>query len=134
LAQAAHSSDFDPILMTLFRAALMMAVAALPHLHAHPKESFVRQTITRLTVAVCAISAFSAIQLRSHQFPLLAAGTLDQSRAASFADVSGLTYMLENGVPANYLGGFGSAITFAGGNTFVAPPDRGPNAVPSTVG
>ncbi len=37
--------------------------------------------------------------------------------------------MLENGVPANDLGGFGSAITWAGGNTFLALPDRGPNAV-----
>jgi hypothetical protein len=62
-------------------------------------------------------------------FPVLAIGTLDQSRAGSFADLSGLTYKLENGVPANNLGGFGSAITYASGNTFLALPDRGPNAV-----
>ena len=36
---------------------------------------------------------------------------------------------LENGVPGNRLGGFGSAITYAGGNTFLALPDRGPNAL-----
>ena len=44
-------------------------------------------------------------------------------------DLSGLTYDLKNGVPANSLGGFGSAIAYASGNTFLALPDRGPNAV-----
>src|SRR5215472_14322244 len=62
-------------------------------------------------------------------FPVLAVGTLDQSKAGPWADVSGLTYTLENGVPANLLGGFGSAITHASGYTFLALPDRGPNAV-----
>ena len=47
-----------------------------------------------------------------------------------FQDLSGLTYPLENGVRANELGGIGSAITYAGGNTFLALPDRGPNAGP----
>jgi hypothetical protein len=37
---------------------------------------------------------------------------------------------LKNGAPANLLGGFGSGITWASGNTFLAVPDRGPNAVP----
>ena len=31
---------------------------------------------------------------------------------------------------ANILGGLGSGIAFAGGDTFLAVPDRGPNAVP----
>ena len=35
---------------------------------------------------------------------------------------------LENGVPGNRLGGMGSGIAYAGGNTFLALPDRGPNA------
>lgn len=64
------------------------------------------------------------------EITLLAVGTLDQSRAGSFADLSGLTNKLENGVSANELGGFGSGITYAGGNIFLAIPDRGPNAVP----
>jgi len=63
------------------------------------------------------------------EITLLAVGTLDQSRAGSFADLSGLTYNLENGVPANSLGGFGSGIAYASGNVFLALPDRGPNAV-----
>ena len=56
---------------------------------------------------------------------LLAIGTLDGT-----TDLSGLTRTLENGVPANILGGLGSGIAYAGGDTFLAVPDRGPNAVP----
>jgi phytase-like protein len=37
---------------------------------------------------------------------------------------------LENGVPGNALGGMGSGLAYAGGNTFLALPDRGPNANP----
>jgi Esterase-like activity of phytase len=44
-------------------------------------------------------------------------------------DLSGLTGALENGAPANLLGGLGSALAWAGGDTFLALPDRGPNAV-----
>src|SRR5262249_16691320 len=35
---------------------------------------------------------------------------------------------LENGFPGNRLGGIGSGLAYAGGNTFLAVPDRGPNA------
>ena len=35
---------------------------------------------------------------------------------------------LENGIPGNRLGGMGSALAYAGGSTFLALPDRGPNA------
>src|SRR5262249_27829909 len=38
---------------------------------------------------------------------------------------------LENGAPANLLGGLGSGLTYAAANTFLALPDRGPNAIPS---
>ena len=44
------------------------------------------------------------------------------------SDFSGLTAPLENGVPGNLLGGLGSGLAWAGGNTFLALPDRGPNA------
>jgi len=90
----------------------------------------VKQTIMRLAAPVCAAIIISATQVHAQQFPLLAVGTLVESRAGALADVSGLTYTLENGVPANNLGGLGSAITYAGGNEFLALPDRGPNAVP----
>jgi len=46
-------------------------------------------------------------------------------------DLSGVTAQLENGVPGNPLGGFGSGIAYTGsGSTFIALPDRGPNAKP----
>jgi hypothetical protein len=63
------------------------------------------------------------------QVTLLAVGSLTQSRAGDNADLSGLTYKLENGAPANLLGGLGSGITYASDNTFLALPDRGPNAI-----
>jgi hypothetical protein len=37
---------------------------------------------------------------------------------------------LENGVAGNALGGLGSGLAYAGGNKFLAVPDRGPNANP----
>lgn len=83
--------------------------------------------------SVCFSTAALMIGLlaaESHaQVTLLAVGNLDQSRAGSFADLSGLTYKLENGAPANLLGGLGSGLAYASGNTFLALPDRGPNAV-----
>ena len=82
--------------------------------------------------AIFTALAFGALvvpQPQAQTLPVLAIGTLDQSRAGSFVDLSGLTYSLENGVRANELGGFGSAIAYASGDTFLALPDRGPNAV-----
>jgi len=35
---------------------------------------------------------------------------------------------LESGIPGNRFGGLGSGLAYAGGNTFLALPDRGPNA------
>jgi hypothetical protein len=49
---------------------------------------------------------------------------------ATYEDLNNPTAApLENGVPGNRLGGFGSAITYAGGDTFLMVPDRGPNAL-----
>ncbi len=56
---------------------------------------------------------------------LLGIGSL--SSAAS--DLSGLTGTLESGIAANLLGGMGSGLAYAGNNTFLALPDRGPNAL-----
>ncbi len=83
------------------------------------------------TTVFLASSLFTPVIISSHAqtFPLVAVGTLDKSRAGDFTDLSGLNYKLENGVPANYLGGFGSAITHVSGDVFLALPDRGPNAV-----
>jgi hypothetical protein len=89
----------------------------------------VKKDTVRIALIVVMLGLFIAPRSHAQTLPLLAVGTLDQSRAGSFADLSGLTYKLENGVPANSLGGFGSAIAYASGNTFLALPDRGPNAV-----
>jgi len=57
---------------------------------------------------------------------LIAIGKID----ASYQDMSARTAgSLENGVAGNILGGIGSGLAYAGGNTFIALPDRGPNAV-----
>src|ERR1700744_6587762 len=64
------------------------------------------------------------------QVSLLAKGTLPSSAAGQYKDLSGLNYTLENGAPANLLGGLGSGIAYVSGDTFLALPDRGPNAVP----
>src|SRR5215475_12088432 len=70
-----------------------------------------------------------ALSLAQAQPTLIAIGSLTESQAGANLDLSGLRYSLENGAPANLLGGMGSAITYAGGNTFLALPDRGPNAI-----
>lgn len=55
---------------------------------------------------------------------LIALGTLSGTM-----DLSTFSGLLENGVDhQNVLGGMGSGLAWAGGNTFLALPDRGPNA------
>jgi len=63
---------------------------------------------------------------RAHAIDLIAVGTLSGSMGDLSSATSGL---LENGVAGNLLGGLGSGFAYAGGNTFIATPDRGPNAV-----
>ncbi len=62
------------------------------------------------------------------QVNLLAVGSLTDSKAGSYTDLSGLTETFPNGAPANLLGGLGSGFAYASGNTFIGLPDRGPNA------
>ncbi|RZI85751.1 MAG: esterase-like activity of phytase family protein [Rubrivivax sp.] len=54
---------------------------------------------------------------------LIAVGSLGGS-----ADLSGLSGVLESGLNANVFGGIGSGLAWAGGDTFLVLPDRGPNA------
>jgi hypothetical protein len=80
---------------------------------------------TRFAAAMLAALSLAGA---AHATPmLLATGTL----AAGGADLSSATAgLLENGLPGNLLGGIGSGLAWAGGNTFIATPDRGPNATP----
>ena len=93
------------------------------------KGFYMKQSVVRTLSITFALSFFAASSSHA-QVSLLAIGNLTQSRAGSYTDLSHLNYTLENGVAANYLGGLGSAITYAGDNTFLALPDRGPNALP----
>jgi hypothetical protein len=81
-------------------------------------------------VLVAFVLGLIAAPLTHAQVKLLAVGSLTSSSAGSFADLSGLHNTLENGDPANLLGGLGSGLAYASGNTFLGLPDRGPNAVP----
>jgi hypothetical protein len=56
---------------------------------------------------------------------LLAIGSLSGNAHDLSTQTAGL---LENGVAGNILGGLGSGLAYAGNNTFIATPDRGPNA------
>ena len=87
-----------------------------------------KQFVVRILSVAFAVSVFAVLNSQA-QITLFAVGNLTSSRAGSYTDLSHLNYTLENGVAANYLGGLGSAITYAGGKTFLALPDRGPNAV-----
>ena len=79
-------------------------------------------------LAIAAVAIATPLQIHA-QVALIAKGTLTGSPAGSYADLSGLKGTLENGVPANLLGGLGSGLAHVSGDEFLAVPDRGPNAV-----
>lgn len=56
---------------------------------------------------------------------LIAVGSVGGIGHDLAADTAGL---LESGVPGNLFGGIGSGLAYAGGDRFIAVPDRGPNA------
>ncbi|MEG9437494.1 esterase-like activity of phytase family protein [Edaphobacter sp. HDX4] len=85
-----------------------------------------RKVFLQISMALVCGSALMPAQA---QVSLLAKGTLTSSAAGPYKDLSGLNGTLENGVPANLLGGLGSGIAYASGDTFLSVPDRGPNAV-----
>ena len=73
-----------------------------------------------ILLALCAATSAQA------QATLIAKGSL----SGAYQDLSSRTAApLENGVAGNRLGGLGSGLAYAGGSTFIAVPDRGPNAV-----
>jgi len=91
--------------MRLLLAAILLASACQP-----PDESLGRE----------------ATDITAPTLDLVAIGTI----SGTISDFSDETAdPLENGVAGNLLGGLGSGIAYAGCNTFLAVPDRGPNAV-----
>jgi hypothetical protein len=80
---------------------------------------FHRRLFAAVLATVPALAAHADIKL-------IAASSI----SGTYQDLSDATSgRLENGVPGNRLGGMGSAIAYAGGDTFLFLPDRGPNAV-----
>src|SRR5215475_974220 len=78
-----------------------------------------RSLMAAALAAVPVMSAYAAPDL-------IAAASIP----ATYEDLNNQTAApLENAVPGNRLGGFGSSITYTGGDTFLMLPDRGPNAV-----
>ena len=76
-------------------------------------------------IALAILVAFAASGSARAGVDLIAVGKLD----ASGGDLATRTAApLENGVPGNLLGGLGSGLAYAGCDTFLGLPDRGPNA------
>lgn len=86
-----------------------------------------RKLLVHIALAALALGLVAATA--NAGVDLIAVGALTDSKAGYYTDLSGLHYTLENGVPATLLGGLGSGLAWASGNTFLALPDRGPNAV-----
>ena len=81
-----------------------------------------------LPAVIASLCVVTSAQAAITSGQLIAIGSLSGSSAGVNTDLSGLTGLLENGVAGNFLGGIGSGLAWAGGNTFLATPDRGPNA------
>lgn len=86
------------------------------------KNSFIPAIPSLLAIALTAAFAGQA----SAATQLIAIGGLSGNMSDLSTQTAGL---LENGVAGNLLGGMGSGFAWAGGNTFLALPDRGPNAL-----
>ena len=87
------------------------------------------KTVLFRMALIAATSGAFAIPETNAQVSLIAIGSLTSSKAGPYQDLSGLEGTVENGAPANLLGGIGSGLAWGFDNTFLALPDRGPNAV-----
>ncbi|MFL6604745.1 MAG: esterase-like activity of phytase family protein [Steroidobacteraceae bacterium] len=78
-------------------------------------------------LAWLAVSSLVGIPAAHADIELIATGNI----SGTYEDLAhNSAKPLENGVPGDRLGGMGSGLAYAGGTTFLALPDRGPNAVP----
>jgi len=84
----------------------------------------------KIIASLATAMAVTSFSVTTHAAPvLLGIGSLTGN-----TDKSGLTNTLEDGSSAAILGGLGSGLAYAGNNTFLALPDRGPNAMPYNGG
>lgn len=84
--------------------------------------------LTRLAHAAALVALAFSFAPAHAVGTLIAIGSLSGSSAGADTDLSGLSGNLENGLRGDLLGGIGSGLAWAGGNVFLALPDRGPNA------
>ena len=78
-----------------------------------------------LSFASLASASLVAATVASAEPALIATANIDPNSRDLSAETAA---PLENGVPGNLLGGVGSGLAYAGNDTFLALPDRGPNA------
>lgn len=79
----------------------------------------------KLSKLTCLVLAAFITNVAFASVDLIAIADIDGNYEDLASQTSGL---LENGVIGNRLGGIGSGFAYAGGNTFLGLPDRGPNA------
>jgi outer membrane protein assembly factor BamB len=79
----------------------------------------------QIIATLCFVASLAAPPVRA--VDLIAIGTVSGTYEDFATETAG---PLESGVPGNRLGGIGSGLAYAGGTTFLALPDRGPNATP----
>ena len=89
-----------------------------------------RRALNRSVAAALVLSVFLWSSVAAAQIRLIGIGTLDHSAKGANVDLFPDSTPLENSLAANGLGGLGSGLAYAGGDTFLALPDRGPNASP----
>ena len=80
---------------------------------------------TQMIATLCLITFLLVPPVRA--VDLIAIATVSGTYQDFATETAGL---LESGISGNRLGGIGSGLAYAGGNTFLALPDRGPNAIP----
>src|SRR6185437_2609171 len=103
----------------------MRGAARFPFRQERQEHPMIRKFVNR-TLMAAAMAAVPALSAYAAGPDLIASASLP----ATYEDLSYQTAgPLENGVPGNRLGGIGSSITYAGGDTFLMLPDRGPNAL-----
>ncbi len=81
--------------------------------------------VLRSAISLALLSA-ALVPVAHADIELIAIGSISGTYT-DMATETGTT--LESGVLGNRLGGLGSGLAYAGGNTFVSLPDRGPNAL-----
>src|SRR5262249_49593139 len=105
---------------------LLQRCPASLHRPAMANSQSTEARMKRVRCVIVLLSALLLLTSAAHAAPtLIATGSL----SGTYEDLALQTAAsLENGMPGNRLGGIGSGLAYAGGNIFLALPDRGPNA------